>query len=77
MLLIAVPPLTDQVMESKNAGSWSATPAHRSSHSSFHASSHFADDNTEVGTGDISDDDDRTSVISDASAPSTNLTFLR
>jgi hypothetical protein len=47
-----------------------ACSAHTSS-----TSSHFAYGNTEVDTGDISDDEDRASVFSDISAPSTNLTF--
>lgn len=45
------------------------------SHTSSYASSHPADDNTEIDTGDTSDDDDHASVFSDISAPSTNLTF--
>lgn len=45
-----------------------------SSHTSY-ASSHLADDNTEIDAGDTSDDGDHTSVFSGISAPSTNLTF--
>ncbi|KAM0470297.1 hypothetical protein ACHAP7_009595 [Fusarium lateritium] len=42
---------------------------------SSHASSHFADENAEGDARDSSDDEDRASVFSDISAPSTNLTF--